>query len=139
MLNLCLHCGAHEVDRNEIAQAPTPGRTRTWVPIPHHTLLDQVEHTLAGNGFNVVNQAHSLWGDGNRYFGLLQISTCSQDGDYSLVVGLRNSHDKSFPAGLVLGASVFVCDNMSFSGESRSLAGTPGSSNGIFQGWFNEP
>jgi hypothetical protein len=35
------------------------------------------------------------------------------------VVGLRNSHDKSFPAGLAVGASVFVCDNLSFSGEVR--------------------
>jgi hypothetical protein len=34
-----------------------------------------------------------------------------------LVVGLRNSHDKRFPAGLVVGASVFVCDNLAFSGE----------------------
>jgi len=39
--------------------------------------------------------------------------------DFALVVGLRNSHDKSFPAGLVIGASVLVCDNLSFSGEVR--------------------
>jgi hypothetical protein len=38
---------------------------------------------------------------------------------YALVLGLRNSHDKSFPVGLVAGASVFVCDNLSFSGEVR--------------------
>jgi len=38
---------------------------------------------------------------------------------FGLVVGVRNSHDKSFPAALVLGASVFVCDNLSFSGEVR--------------------
>src|SRR5207249_1742876 len=36
-----------------------------------------------------------------------------------LVVGIRNSHDKSFPAALVLGASVFICDNLSFSGEVK--------------------
>jgi hypothetical protein len=33
------------------------------------------------------------------------------------VVGLRNSHDKSYPAGLVVGSRVFVCDNLAFSGE----------------------
>lgn len=32
------------------------------------------------------------------------------------VLGLRNSPDKMFPAGIVAGASVFVCDNLSFSG-----------------------
>jgi hypothetical protein len=37
--------------------------------------------------------------------------------DYGWVLGLRNSHDKRFPAGVVAGATVFVCDNLSFSGE----------------------
>jgi len=35
------------------------------------------------------------------------------------VLGIRNSHDKTFPASLVDGALVFVCDNLSFSGEIR--------------------
>ena len=39
--------------------------------------------------------------------------------DYCWVLGLRNSHDKTFPAGIVAGASVFVCDNLSFSGEIK--------------------
>jgi molybdate-binding protein len=39
--------------------------------------------------------------------------------DYCWVLGLRNSHDKMFPAGIVAGASVFVCDNLSFSGEVK--------------------
>lgn len=65
----------------------------------------------------VVNQAHGLWGDGARYFGLLEVRNGDTDRDYGLVVGLRNSHDKSFPASICLGAAVFVCDNLSFSGE----------------------
>jgi len=37
--------------------------------------------------------------------------------EYDLVVGLRNSHDKAFPASIALGSGVFVCDNLAFSGE----------------------
>ena len=37
--------------------------------------------------------------------------------DWGTIVGLRNSHDKRFPAALALGSSVFVCDNTAFSGE----------------------
>ena len=37
--------------------------------------------------------------------------------DYGLVIGLRNSHDKSFPASIALGSGVFVCDNLAFSAE----------------------
>jgi len=57
--------------------------------------------------------------DGNRYFGLLQVVNGHNADDFGMVIGVRNSHDKSFPAGLVVGASVFVCDNLSFSGEIK--------------------
>jgi hypothetical protein len=33
------------------------------------------------------------------------------------VVGIRNSHDKAFAAGIIAGAQVLVCDNLCFSGE----------------------
>jgi Carbon-nitrogen hydrolase len=36
---------------------------------------------------------------------------------YSCVLGLRNSYDKSCSTGLCIGASVFVCDNLSFRGS----------------------
>ena len=117
MLNLCLHCGSRQTPRELIDSAPTPARTRTWVPIAHHRLLDLVESTLGGHGFRVVNQAHALWGDGLRYFGLLEVLNGSAHDDYGLVVGLRNSHDKSFPAGIALGSQVFCCDNLAFSSE----------------------
>ncbi len=119
MVNLMLHCGAHHVERQELEQAPTPDRTKTWVPIAHQTLLHQVETTLVDDGMTIVNQSHALWGDGARYFGLLEITNGTPTEDYSLVVGLRNSHDKSFPAALVLGSSVFCCDNLAFSGEVK--------------------
>jgi hypothetical protein len=87
------------------------------VPIPHDRLLEGVQATLERSGLRVVTEAHGLTRDGNRYFGLLQVANGHADKDFGLVVGLRNSHDKSFPAGLVIGAAVFVCDNLSFSGE----------------------
>ena len=119
MPNLMLHCGAHHADRDEVTAAPTPARTQSWVPIPHHHLLDRVESTLAGCGMRIVNEAHGLWGDGQRYFGLLEVRNGKADGDYGLVVGLRNSHDKTFPAAIASGAAVFCCDNLSFSGEVK--------------------
>ena len=49
----------------------------------------------------------------------LTINHPDNEDDYCLVLGLRNSHDKTFPAGIVAGASCFVCDNLSFSGEIK--------------------
>ncbi|MCE5278848.1 MAG: DUF932 domain-containing protein [Planctomycetaceae bacterium] len=117
MLNLCLHCGSRHVERDQIERCPTPTRTDTWVPIPHFRLLEQVEATLTGAGLKIVNQAHAMPHDGLRYFGLMQVTNGHSHQDYGMVLGLRNSHDKSFPASLAVGSGVFVCDNMAFSAE----------------------
>jgi hypothetical protein len=117
MLNLCLHCGGRHVDRDEVGRVDTPIASQSWVPVPHHRFLEQVESTLVGDGLQVINQAHALWGDGLRYFGLLEVTNGQDHEDYGLVVGLRNSHDKSFPASIGLGSGVFCCDNLAFLAE----------------------
>jgi hypothetical protein len=117
--NLILHCGASSVPRPSIGRVSTPRPTESWTPIPHNLLVEQVEKTLYFNGIQVVGEAHSLTREGDRYFGLLEVRNGNDTGDYGWVLGLRNSHDKTFPAGIVAGAAVFVCDNLSFSGEVR--------------------
>jgi hypothetical protein len=115
--NLILHCGANLVPRRAVSGVPTPPATQTWAPIPHSLLIEQVELALHANRLRVVSQAHSLTHDGLRFFGLMEIQNGAVHPDYGWVLGLRNSHDKRFPAGIVAGATVFVCDNLSFSGE----------------------
>ncbi|MCH8514094.1 MAG: DUF932 domain-containing protein [Kiritimatiellae bacterium] len=115
--NLLLHCGAHRVPREDLRTVHTPRRTATWQPIPHHDLLTLVENTLPRYGMRIIEQAHAITHEGHRYFGLLQIANGHTHPDYSWVLGLRNSHDKRLPAGLVLGSQVLVCDNLNFHGE----------------------
>src|SRR3954470_16619350 len=117
MVNLVLHCGARHVERSDVVDARTPSASETWVPIPHHRLLEQVEDTISSNGMTVINQAHALWTKGLRYFGLLEVTNGQAAQDYGLVVGIRNSHDKTFPAAIAMGNAVFVCDNLAFSAE----------------------
>ena len=117
--NLILHTGAHPVQREQLAAIVTPPRTSSWVPISHGHLVDGIQGSLERAGLTVITEAHGLTRDGNRYFGLLQVANGHNPDDFGLVVGVRNSHDKTFPAGLVVGASVFVCDNLSFSGEVK--------------------
>jgi hypothetical protein len=72
-------------------------------------------------GFRLTAESHALSHEGARYFGVLEVSLPERtsDSDYGWIVGLRNSHDKIFPAGLVAGTRCFVCDNTAFSGEVR--------------------
>jgi hypothetical protein len=52
---------------------------------------------------------------GARYFGLLMLRP--PYGDYGDLVGLWNSHNKSFPIGIAFCSRVFVCDNLAFIGD----------------------
>jgi len=101
--NLILHCGAHSKSRNVVKRVPTPKGTATWTPIPHILLIEEVERALKTNGLTIANQAHSLTHDQSRYFGLMEVRNGKSHEDYAYVLGLRNSHDKRFPAGIVAG------------------------------------
>lgn len=116
-LNLILHCGGSAATREQLATVETPGPSGRWHPIPHLELVTQVETRLQENGMRIVNESFGLANDGHRMFGLLQVANGQNSEDYSWVAGLRNSHDKSFPAGLCVGSGVFVCDNLAFSSE----------------------
>jgi len=115
---MLLHCGGSVVDRGTLFNVPTPQATRTWFPLPHQQLVEQVEFQLTAAGFTLLAESHALSHEGNRYFGVLEICSNALDmaEDHAWIVGLRNSHDKTFPAGLVAGTRVFVCDNLAFSG-----------------------
>jgi hypothetical protein len=118
--NLTLHCGAHAVQIEQVSAVRTPEPTASWQPIPHDQLIRQVETALEATNLRIGTTAHSLTRDGMRYFGLMEVHNGQADSnDYCWVLGLRNSHDKTFPAGIVAGASVFVCDNLSFSDEVK--------------------
>jgi Domain of unknown function (DUF932) len=123
-MNLLTHCGAQHVAREELFSVPAPSATETYCPIPHHLFVEQVYQSLIDHGYTVDYEDHALTRDGSRYFGTLHLprtAVLAQEPqgsrDYSWLVGLRNSHDKSFPAGLVVGSRVFVCDNLAFCGE----------------------
>ena len=117
--NLVLHCGASAVQRVDVARVNTPRPTDTWTPIPHIHLLSEVEGALRSVGLRIGHQAHAITPDGARYFGLSEVHCSNESSEYALIVGVRNSHDKTFPVSLAAGNCLFICDNLAFSGEVR--------------------
>ena len=116
--NLMLHCGAAHVDPEQLERVNTPAAEGRWQPIGHAELAGQVRRGLEDAGMKVLNEAHALNRQGAHYFGLMQVAIDGHENEeWGTVVGLRNSHDKRFPAALAMGSSVFVCDNCSFAGE----------------------
>jgi hypothetical protein len=115
---MLLHCGAELVSKEQLWEVPTPEHTETWYPLAHFSVFAEVQTQLRSCGFIITEQAHALSHDGQRYFGVLNITLPGRGiFEWTWAVGIRNSHDKTFPAGLVAGTKVFCCDNLAFSGE----------------------
>jgi hypothetical protein len=114
-MSLMLHRGAVDIDYDGLRSLVTPPATPTHVPLPHHQLVEMMKYALPFYGHEIVEEHHGITEDGARYFGLLTLK--STYGSYTDTVGLRNSHDKSFPIGVAFGSRVFVCDNLSFIAE----------------------
>lgn len=117
--NLMLHCGATEVSRTDLAAVAMPATTRTYCPVEHDRFVNLVQDQLGEVGFRFGTEAHALTKEGKRYFGLVHLLCGQENEQHALVLGIRNSIDKSFPASLAFGAQVFVCDNLCFNGEIK--------------------
>lgn len=115
MKGLSLHSGGREVDVEELEMVETPEGSGRWCPIPHRTLYDLVSNTVVNSGLVIDNTVMGINKEGAHFFALMDIK--SDRSDYRMTIGLRNSHDKIFPAGIAVGSRVFVCDNLAFSGE----------------------
>ena len=115
---LSAHKDSHKVNEDAVRAIPSPAATATWHPISHGALLDQTLLLLADAGLKVGSKQFALSNDQNRMFGVFDVLNLDNaDGSVSFAVGLRNSIDKTLPAGICFGARVFVCDNLAFSGE----------------------
>jgi hypothetical protein len=120
MQGLMVHCGGTKVSFDDVRAIAAPAATATHVPLPHHELVGHLIDSLNRTGFEISAENHAIAKNGNQYFGLFQLFKPDMgELGYTSVVGLRNSHDKSLPAGIVAGSQVFVCDNLSFSGEFK--------------------
>jgi hypothetical protein len=114
-MSLMLHAGAEAVEYDRLRDLPIPDATATHVPIAHKAVVDMVKYSLGYFGHELLDEHYGVTQDGARFFGVLSLR--SPQGDYTDVVGLRNSHDKSFPIGISFGSRVFVCDNLAFIGD----------------------
>lgn len=113
-----LHCGGQLKSREEVFAVPPPQATASYVPLSYESLVTRIEKQMAVEGIRIASQQLALAQNGQRLFGLMQVEMLQfPTQDYGCVLGLRNSYDKSCSTGLCIGASVFVCDNLSFRGS----------------------
>lgn len=114
MTGLIVHAGGEVVSRDQIDMIATPDGTHTWTPVPHADVIRLVEQSITTSGLTISDSSFALARNGARMFGVI---TLAGGTDYATVIGVRNSHDQSFPVSFCLGSNVFVCDNLAFSSE----------------------
>jgi len=104
------------VDRNTLALVETPVSTATWHPVPHIDVVEAVESAIVNRGLSIDSERFGLARDQQKMFGVITLMQ-ENNPEWSHCIGIRNSHDQSFAAGLCCGVSVLVCSNLCFGGE----------------------
>lgn len=108
-------CDGKFVDREAIANVPTPQATASWHPVAHSEVIDAVTEVVKAHDWQIIDERYGLAREGQKMFGVMRISRSSSP-EWSRCIGIRNSHDQSFAVGLVAGVSVTVCSNLAFGG-----------------------
>lgn len=116
MSRLCLDSGGTTVSFDDVCAVPVPEPSGAHHPVPYAFTLNNVIRSLTERGLAPVSATHALSRDGQQYFGLYKLPGTGLD---CPAVGVRASYDKSIAPAIVAGRSVFVCDNLSFTGEIR--------------------
>ena len=119
MQGLLAHCGTVKVDRAFLDNLEMPEATDTFKPIAHSVLVDAIEESLAFRHISIERSEFAVSKDGMKMFGLLEVNQVYEGINFA--IGLRNANDKSMRLGMVAGYRVFVCDNMSLSGDFNPL------------------
>jgi hypothetical protein len=107
--------GNNRVTEAEVIQVPSVPFTKSFHPVHHKQVLDAIRSGVVATGLEIVKTEYVLANNGNRMFGIWDLSGGSDELCWS--IGIRNSMDKSMALGVTAGTRVFVCENLAFSGE----------------------
>ncbi len=116
--DMMVHAGGWDASLADLASVPVPEHTESYIAVPYPRLLEEVKLQIPRFGLKVHDERFALARDGNQMFGVLSC-TNGHVADWCLAIGIRSSYDRSLAVGLVAGSHVFVCDNLSFHGETE--------------------
>lgn len=115
--NLVVHAGGWNATEEEVNAVPVPEHTKTYTPIPHGRLIEQLQSILPRQGMKLERLQLALSNKGERLFGVADVVNGTGQPDWGIAIGFRNSYDRSFALNMCAGSRVFVCDNLAFHGE----------------------
>src|SRR2546425_11032855 len=105
--------------RKELKGIPPPPATDTWKPIPHYDLVQAIDRQLAVRDLRIIKEQFAVQQEGLRLFGVLELEVPELEPSeaFGFAMGIRTANDRSEALSIVVGAKVFVCDNLMLSGD----------------------
>jgi uncharacterized protein DUF932 len=102
----------------ELSQDNLP--TSTFRPIKHIELVETISNAVGFLNMKIQDEQFAIRRDGEMLFGVMKIEHIVRK-EFVLALGFRHANNKTMSIQMVAGASVFVCDNMCFRGDSIVL------------------
>jgi hypothetical protein len=102
-------------------KALIPPRTDTYSPIAHSDFLQVLRNKIEENRMTIVGDMYYTNMNGNKLVGYYHIedNNVKTDPEFGIqmMMGFKNSYDKSMTAALAAGANVMICSNGMISGD----------------------
>jgi len=120
MQELMLHCGGKPATYEELGTIELPAQTKSYTPVGHQYAITKAKEIFQPSlNLEVKDEAYGLAHDGMQMFGVIAFE--GEGGAWGPSLGIRNSYDKTLSVGIAMGARVFVCDNLCFTGEAFTV------------------
>jgi Domain of unknown function (DUF932) len=114
------HTNSQLVTREQLLTIAPPPSTDTWRPIAHADLITAIDRQLLVRGITIQSERFAIQREGARLFAVLDLSL-EGSGEFCASLGIRTANDRSLALEIAVGIKVFVCDNMTFSGDLIAL------------------
>jgi len=114
----------HEVARDIAIRALLPARTETYSPIHHSDFINLLANKISDNRMEITDSKYYTNMTGTKlvgYYSVRAINSIPNDLGVEMMVGFKNSYDKSMTAALVAGANVSICSNGLVFGDLMSF------------------
>ena len=112
---------SHDAAFDIAVRATIPARTDTYSPIAHSDFLGGLATKIEENRMRIVDRRYYVNMNGNKLVGYYSIedTNVETDPDFGLqmMMGFKNSYDKTMTAALAAGANVMICSNGIVSGD----------------------
>ena len=109
------------VTESVVRAEPQPTFTESWHPFSHAIVLDAVAAACKKFNLTIKRKEYSIRKN-SKMFASWEVRSAAgilmtQEKEFDLAIGIRNSIDKTHSVGLCAGERITVCDNLMFSGD----------------------